>query len=274
MKSAIIPLHSWLPSAMVAPTPVSALLHAVAVVKAGVFGFVRLVGFVFGPELFHQIGAGGILAILAAITIVISSLLALKQDNLKRRLAYSTIGHLSYIILGVSLLSPLAWTGGLMHIVNHAMLKITLFLCAGAIYVHTHLDRVSQLDGIGRKMPLTMLAFTIACVGLIGIPPMNGFISKWYLAQGAVSIDMGVYMVILLLSGLLNAAYLLPIVHRAFFSPTGQSADFGEAPWVVVLPLLVTAALSLFLGLMPNGLFHFLDLARNTVNAVMGGVLP
>lgn len=274
MKSAIIPLHSWLPSAMVAPTPVSALLHAVAVVKAGVFGFVRLIGYVFGPQIFQDIGAGAILAILASITIILSSLLALQQDNLKRRLAYSTIGHLSYIVLGVSLLSPVAWTGGLLHIVNHAMLKITLFFCAGAIYVHSHLDKVSEMDGIGRRMPLTMLAFTLGCIGLIGIPPLNGFISKWMLAQGAVSTSYALYMGVLLLSGLLNAAYFVPIIRRSFFVPAGENAVDGEAPLVMVIPLLTTAALGLVLGLWPNAIFHFWELAENTVNAVMGGALP
>jgi multicomponent Na+:H+ antiporter subunit D len=273
MKAALIPLHSWLPTAMVAPTPVSALLHAVAVVKAGVFGFVRIIGFVFGPELFHDIGAGYILAGVAGATIILSSLLAMHQDNLKRRLAYSTIGHLSYIVLGVALLSPLAWMGGLLHIVNHAMMKITLFFCAGAIYVNTHIEKVSELDGIGKKMPITMLAFTIASLGLAGIPPLNGFISKWFLAEGSVTADETIFMVILLISGLLNAGYFLPIVRRAFFTKSETHTKFGEASMFMVIPLVITALLSILLGIMPNGIFHFYDLAKNAISSIFGGGL-
>jgi multicomponent Na+:H+ antiporter subunit D len=271
MKAALIPLHSWLPTAMVAPTPVSALLHAVAVVKAGVFGFVRVIGFVFGPELFHDIGAGYILAGIAGATIILASLLAMHQDNLKRRLAYSTVGHLSYIVLGVALLSPVAWMGGLLHIVNHAMMKITLFFCAGAIYVNTHVEKVSDMDGIGKKMPITMTAFTIAAIGLAGIPPLNGFISKWFLAEGAVTADETIFMVILVISGLLNAGYFLPIVRRAFFTKSENFTKFGEASMFMVVPLVITALLSIYLGLMPNGVFHFFDLAKDTVISVFGG---
>ena len=207
VKSALLPFHSWLPTAMIAPTPVSALLHAVAVVKAGVFGFVRVIGFVFGPSVFHDIGAWQILAIMAAITIVVSSLLAFYQDNLKRRLAYSTVGHLSYIILGVSLLSPDAWTGGLLHLVNHATLKITLFFCAGAIYAKTHIENISQLNGIAKQMPLTLGAFTLAAIGLAGIPPLNGFVSKWLIGQGAFDDNLGI-----LPGCFYSAASLMPVI--------------------------------------------------------------
>lgn len=271
MKAALIPLHSWLPTAMIAPTPVSALLHAVAVVKAGVFGFVRIIGFVFGPELFHDIGAGYILAGLAGATILISSLLAMYQDNLKRRLAYSTIGHLSYIVLGISLLSPVAWMGALLHIINHAMMKITLFFCAGAIYVNTHIEKVSELDGIAKKMPVTMLAFTFASIGLAGLPPLNGFISKWFLGEGAVTAEQSIYMIILLISGLLNAGYLFPIVRRAFFNKSDTPLKFGEASMLMVVPLVITALLSLLLGIMPNGIFHFFDLAQNAISSIISG---
>ncbi len=272
VKSALMPLHGWLPTAMIAPTPVSALLHAVAVVKAGVFGFVRVVGFVFGPDLFHSIGAWHVLAVLAAITILLSSLLAMYQDNLKRRLAYSTVGHLSYIVLGVSLLSPLAWVGGLLHIVNHAALKITMFFCAGAIYARTHCENVSELDGMGKQMPITMGAFTLASLGLVGLPPLNGFISKWMLGQGALGADAGVFLGLLLLSGLLNAAYLLPIVRRAYFAKSDKRNRFGEAPLLMVVPLVLTAALALFLGLFPDGLFYFYRLASDTAASIFGGV--
>ena len=171
-KAALLPLHSWLPSAMIAPTPVSALLHAVAVVKAGVFGFARVIGFVFGVRLVEEIGATSFLAVLAGATILVASLLAMAQDNLKLRLAYSTVGHLSYIILGTVLLSPSAWIGGLYHIVAHAAMKITLFFCAGAIYSKTHREHVSELDGVGKQMPVTMGAFALASLGLAGVPPM------------------------------------------------------------------------------------------------------
>ncbi|MBU1700224.1 MAG: monovalent cation/H+ antiporter subunit D family protein, partial [Candidatus Eisenbacteria bacterium] len=213
VKAGLMPLHAWLPSAMVAPTPVSALLHAVAVVKAGVFAVVRIVGFVFGPTLLKEIGAWQILAWISGLTLIIASLIAMGQDNLKRRLAYSTIGHLSYIVLGAALLSPASWTGALLHIVNHATMKITLFFCAGAIYVQTHKTQISQLNGIGRQMPITMAAFTIGALGLAGIPPINGFASKWYLAKGTLEADQAVFLVMLLLSGVMNAAYFFPIVH-------------------------------------------------------------
>jgi multicomponent Na+:H+ antiporter subunit D len=273
VKSAIMPLHSWLPTAMIAPTPVSALLHAVAVVKAGVFGFVRVIGFVFGPELFNKIGAGNVLAIMAAITIVISSLLAMHQDNLKRRLAYSTVGHLSYIILGVALLSPVAWVGGLVHIVNHAVMKITLFFCAGAIYVKTHCENISELDGIGKQMPVTMGAFTLAAMGLAGIPPVNGFVSKWLLGQGALESEAWIYLAVLLLSGLLNAGYFFPIIRRAFFVQSDKRTKFAEASPLLVVPLVCTALLALLLGLMPDSIFHLYSLAGDVASSLFNGVV-
>jgi multicomponent Na+:H+ antiporter subunit D len=272
MKSALIPFHSWLPTAMVAPTPVSALLHAVAVVKAGVFGFVRAIGFVFGPGLFHDIGAWQILAIMAAVTIVISSLLAMFQDNLKRRLAYSTVGHLSYIVLGVSLLSADAWVGGLLHLVNHATLKITLFFCAGAIYARTHVENISELNGMGKQMPVTMGVFALAAIGLAGIPPLNGFVSKWFLGLGSVEADLGIFLGLLLLSGLLNAGYFFPIIRRAFFMKSEKRTRFGEAPALMVVPLVITVALSLWLGLAPDGIFHFYELATDAVTNIMSGI--
>jgi len=271
VKSAIMPLHSWLPAAMAAPTPVSALLHAVAVVKAGVFGFARVNGFVFGPELLKEIGASNILAGFAAGTILVASLLAFRQENLKLRLAYSTVGHLSYIVLGFSLLSPSAWTGGLLHMINHAAMKITLFFCAGAIYVKTHCQNVSELNGIGRQMPITMGAFALASIGLAGIPPVGGFISKWYLVQGSFQTEQAVFGVILLISGLLNAGYLFPIVRRAFFLRSDRFSKFNEAsPWMVI-PLALTAALSLFLGIFPERAFHLYHLASDVVGRVFSG---
>ncbi|MFH1088082.1 MAG: monovalent cation/H+ antiporter subunit D family protein [Chloroflexota bacterium] len=274
VKSALMPLHSWLPSAMIAPAPVSALLHAVAVVKAGVFGLVRLIGFVMGPELVREIGGLDLLAGFAAATIVLASLLAFRQDNLKLRLAYSTIGHLSYIILGLSLLSPSAWSGGLLHIVSHAAMKITLFFCAGAIYVKTHRERVSELNGIGRQMPLTMAAFALASMGLAGMPPIAGFVSKWLLVQGTMEAGQIVLTAILLLSGLLNAGYLFPIVTRAFFAPSQHFSRYDEASPLMVVPLALTAVLSLFLGFFPNGIFHLYRLASTVAGSVLGGGGP
>lgn len=273
VKSALMPLHSWLPSAMIAPTPVSALLHAVAVVKAGVFGFVRLTGFVMGPELLQQIGALNLLAGFAGATIVLASLLAFRQDNLKLRLAYSTVAQLSYIILGLALLSPSAWSGGLLHIVNHAVMKITLFFCAGAIYVKTQRENVSDLNGIGRQMPLTMGAFALASIGLSGVPPIAGFISKWYLIQGTLETGQVVLAAVLLLSGLLNAGYLFPVFIRAFFTPSHRFSKYGEASPLMVIPLVLTAVLSLFLGLFPDKIFHLYQLASNVASGIFGGGL-
>jgi multicomponent Na+:H+ antiporter subunit D len=209
---------------------------------------------------------------MAGITIIVSSLLAMYQDNLKRRLAYSTVGHLSYIVLGISLLSADAWTGGLIHIVNHAALKITLFFCAGAIYAKTHVENVSELNGMGKQMPVTMGAFALAAVGLVGIPPLNGFISKWYLGQGALESGSGVYLVLILLSGLLNAGYFFPIIRRAFFMKSDKRTKFAEASVFMMVPLVLTVALSLFLGLMPDGVFHFFQLASTTAANIFSGV--
>jgi multicomponent Na+:H+ antiporter subunit D len=274
VKSAIMPLHSWLPTAMVAPTPVSALLHAVAVVKAGVFGFARAIGFIIGPELLHQSGAAGFLAGLTATTIIVASLIAIRQDNLKMRLAYSTVGHLSYIVLGVTLLSPSAWIGALLHIVNHAMLKITLFFSAGAIYVKTHRENVSELNGIGRQMPFTMGAFALASMGLAGVPPLNGFISKWYLVQGTLEVGQVALAVVLLLSGLLNAGYLLSVSVRAFFAPSDRFTKFGEASPLMVVPLVLTTLFSLLLGLFPDRFPYFYQLASSVASSVLGGGGP
>jgi multicomponent Na+:H+ antiporter subunit D len=261
VKAAVLPLHTWLPLAMVAPTPVSALLHAVAVVKAGVFGLVRVTGFVFGPDLLADIGAGRALAGLAALTIVFASLAALAQDNLKRLLAFSTIGQLSYVVLGVALGPRDAFTGGVMHMASHALMKITLFFCAGAIAVTAHLDRVSQLTGIGRRMPLTMGAFALAAFMLAGLPPGAGFVSKWLLLLGAVEASAWIGVAALLASTLLNVAYFAPIVVRAWMPPASPGA-VTEAPPALLVPLLVTALAALVVGVAPDSLVPLLSLAR------------
>jgi len=274
VKGGVMPLHSWLPAAMIAPTPVSALLHAVAVVKAGVFGFVRLVGFVFGPGLMGKMGLSTVLAGLAAITIVLASFIAMTKDDLKARLAYSTVGHLSYVVLGVALLTPTAMLGGAFHIVTHAAMKITLFFCAGALYVHMHYTKVSELDGVGRRMPITMGAFAVGAVGLAGFPGTGGFLSKLMIVQGAAEGGHTLFMVILLASGLLNAGYLFPVFIRAFFRSSPEHTSYDEASWFMVGPIVVTAALALLLGTMPDAIFHFFGVASEAVSAVVAGGAP
>ncbi|MFW5983667.1 MAG: proton-conducting transporter membrane subunit [Halobacteria archaeon] len=223
VKAAVMPLHSWLPDAMVAPTPVSGLLHAVAVVKSGAFGVARVVLDVFGPDAVADIGAGLPLAALAGFTFIVASVIALRKDNLKRRLAYSTIAQLSYIVMGLALLSPAALVGGLLHVPAHAFMKLTLFFCAGAIHVETHTDRISEMAGIGKRMPLTMTAFGVASLGMAGIPLLAGFVSKWYLLVGSFTAGHAVFAFALLVSGVLNIAYFWPIVYGAFFETRDES---------------------------------------------------
>ena len=247
-KAALMPFHRWLPAAMVAPTPVSALLHAVAVVKAGVFSVVKVVVYVFGLDLLA--GTTDWLLGIAGFTIVAASVVALNADNLKRRLAYSTVSQLSYVILATALLTPLSIIGAAVHLVVHAFGKITLFFAAGAIYTAAHKTDVSQLNGIGRRMPWTMSAFTIAALSLIGIPPAAGFVSKWFILGSAVDGHHAYVLAALFASTLLNAAYFLPIVHAAFFRKADAGDELhlhGEAPWPMVLALMTTAALTVAL---------------------------
>jgi len=233
VKAALMPLHSWLPDAMVAPTPVSGLLHAVAVVKSGVFGIARVVLDVYGVELTGTLGMGLPLAVVAAATLLLASVIALRQDNLKRRLAYSTVSQLSYIVLGIAVLDPQSIVGGLLHIPAHAFMKLTLFFTAGAIHVETHTDDISEMAGIGKRMPLTMLAFGVAAAGMAGIPLVAGFVSKWYLLIGSVSAGQTVFAVALLLSGVLNIAYFWPVFYQAFF----ESEDAADAKPLIEFPL-------------------------------------
>lgn len=271
VKAGIMPLHSWLPAAMAAPTPVSALLHAVAVVKSGVFGIVRVVGFIFGPEAMESFGLDNALLLLSGATILLASILAFKQDNLKKRLAYSTVGHLSYIVLGVALLSEAGMTGGMFHIATHATMKITLFFCAGAIYVNLHRTEISQLDGIAKVMPWTMGAFTIGALGLCGVPLINGFLSKWYLGVGALQAGVPAALLILVISGLLNAAYFFPILHRAFFRAPSGLEGHHEASLFMVVPLVLTALLSVLFGIFPNLFFEFFNLAASVAQSILNG---
>ena len=270
-KAAIMPFHTWLPAAMVAPTPVSALLHAVAVVKVGVFCVARMITGIFGTGLLASLELSTIVCIIAAFTILTASLIALSQDELKRMLAFSTISQLSYIVLGVALLSQSGMVGGMLHIAMHAFGKITLFFCAGAIFVATGVKNISQMVGIGKRMPLTMSAFFIGALSVIGLPPSGGFISKWHLAIGTVESGQIAMLVVLLSSSLLNAAYFLPVVYRSFFCTPEESmfADQrGEAPVWCLVPLILTACLSIVLFFYPQ---PFLELADRAVQAITGG---
>ena len=286
VKAAIMPLHSWLPAAMVAPSPVSALLHAVAVVKAGVFGCIRVVGFVFGPDALSGTVVVQIVAAMCATTIVVGSLLAMGQDHLKRRLAYSTVVHLSYIVLGAVLLAPYAMAGAVLHLVNHGLAKITLFFCAGAIHATTHKEYVSQLAGLGRRMPYTFGAFTVASLGLIGLPGLCGFVGKLFLVRGAVEAHEYVYMGVMLGASILSAAYLLPIVRIAYFGEPepepvgghgsdhehehGHGRGHGEARASLVGPLLGTAALVVVFGVLPFVIDIQFGLATEVASQVFG----
>ena len=254
-KAAVMPVHRWLPAAMVAPTPVSALLHAVAVVKAGVFTITKLIIYIFGADYLFAEPSAGWLVYAAAFTVLAASVVALRQTNLKRLLAYSTIGQLSYVVLAAAVLKPLAEVGAAIHIVAHAFGKITLFFAAGAIYTAAKKTEIGELRGIGRRMPWTMAAFTIGALSMVGVPPTAGFVSKWFILAGAFQSDNLVVIFTIILSTALNAAYFLPIVFRAWFreEDVAPKKDHGEAPWPMVLALTITAALTLafFVGNQP-----------------------
>jgi multicomponent Na+:H+ antiporter subunit D len=255
VKASLVPLHGWLPRAMVAPAPVSALLHAVAVVKAGAFGIVRLVYDVFGPERFRALGMSDLLAGAAALTIVYGSVMALRQQDLKRRLAYSTVSQVSYIALGAAVAGPLATVGGLVHLVHQGIMKITLFFCAGIYAEMLGVKKIAQMDGAGRRLPLTSIAFSIGALGMIGLPPMAGFISKWYLGAGAVAAGQPWVVGVLVLSTLLNAAYFLPILRRLWFAPPPEQWPHEQAMNRVtraslVAPAVITGLLALLAGLL------------------------
>jgi len=269
VKAAIMPLHDWLPTAMVAPTPVSALLHAVAVVKAGAFGFVRVAGFVFGPDLIRGIGVGMPLAWLASITIIVASLRALSEDGLKRRLAYSTIGQLSYVVLGAAIATPMALVGSMFHIVAHAFMKITLFFCAGAIYVTTHKQNISEMKGIGRQMPLTMAAFTLGSIAIVGTPFTVGFVSKWNLGSGALQAQQPIFIGVLIVSALLTTGYFFPIVYNAYFGSNDKELSCKDAKPSLLYPLVITAIVSLVLGIFPNFGLNFYELATMAAKSIV-----
>ncbi|MGB2727089.1 MAG: monovalent cation/H+ antiporter subunit D family protein [Halobacteriota archaeon] len=280
MKAAWMPFHSWLPTAMIAPTPVSALLHAVAVVKAGVFGIVRIVCYIYGVDLMTSLGLGLALACIAGFTMIVANLFAIAQDNLKRRLAYSTINQLSYIILGAGLLTTEGIRGAMIHIPFHGFMKITLFLCAGAIMVATGKKNISEMGGVGKTMPVTMLAFTITAFGMCGIPPACGFISKWFLCQGALQAGEIVFLFVLLIASFLDVVYFFPIIHTAFFKrPEGRAEEaevkVKEAPLFMLVPLSITAIFSVIffldfiLGLNIISMYFY-----KLVEIAVGNVVP
>ncbi len=261
-KAALMPFHRWLPAAMVAPTPVSALLHAVAVVKAGVFTILKLVLYTFGPELLQSSGAARGLLWLAALTVLTASLIALGTDNLKRRLAYSTVSQLSYIVAGALLANHAGLLGGGMQILMHAFGKITLFFCAGAIIITAHVEKVSEMRGLGRAMPWTMLAFLLGSLSIIGLPPFGGSWSKWLLFQGAIDAEAIGIIAVLAVSSLLSIGYLLPIVVRAYVPGRGLPAYAGEAkeaPLACLIPPLATGTIGLLLFLFPGPFFRLLS---------------
>lgn len=258
-KSGIMPLHNWLPSAMVAPTPVSALLHAVVVVKVGVFSTSRVMLSVFGTQLLSDTGLGIFTAYFVSFTIITASVIALTKTNLKARLAYSTISQLSYILLGVAMLSPNSVTGGLIHITNHAFSKITLFFCAGAIFVASGKKDIREMGGLAKRMPLTMVAFTLASFSMIGVPPVSGFVTKWYLAIGAMDIHNWIILTILMVSSLLNAGYFVPIVIQGFFGKplpedegVNDNLEKNTLIMFMVVPLMITALFSVAFGFYPD----------------------
>ncbi len=269
VKAALMPFHGWLPRAMIAPTPVSALLHAVAVVKAGVFGVLRVVYGVFGIDILQDLGVAQTISALALVTILLASVLALRQDVLKKRLAYSTVAQLSYIVLGISLLSPLGLTGAMIHLVNHALLKVVLFFAVGVIANETGVDRLSQMAGMGRRLPLTMGAFTLASLGLIGVLPTNGFWGKWHLITGSIEAGHILPALTLIVSALAAGLYLLPISMKAFLEAGDTEAPAGaEAPASMVYPVLALTGFAMVLGVHPAPLVR---LAAWVAGSMLGG---
>ena len=275
VKAAWMPLHGWLPAAMIAPTPVSAFLHAVAVVTAGVFGIVRIAGWVYGMDLMASLGLGTLLALIASFTIITASLFALTEDNLKLRLAYSTVSQLSYILLGVSMLSVAGMTGAMVHIPIHAFLKITLFFVAGAIIVSTGKEYISEMKGIGRNMPVTALMFAAAAIGICGLPPLSGIISKIYLAVGAVEGGMPVLLLVLIASAVLNAAYFFPVIYTMMLERPDDEVSLvtvSEPPLIMLIPIILTVAISILIFFYPA--MPFMDLIDIAIAEITGSVIP
>ena len=281
VKAAMVPLHGWLPRAMVAPAPVSALLHAVAVVKAGAFGILRVVYDLYGIELSVELGVITGLAVAASITIIYGSLRAIAQQELKPLLAFSTVSQVSYVILGIGIFGPFGTVGALAHLLHQGLMKVTLFFCAGNYAEELGIHRIDEIDGAGKRMPLTSIAFTIGALGMIGLPPVAGFITKWYLGVGAIQAEMYWVVAVLVASSTLNAMYFLPILHRLWFRP-GPSHGKGNWPheqrlgrlethgWLL-WPMMFTALISLGAGLFAGLPYSPLDWAARVAS---GGYLP
>lgn len=292
VKSGVMPLHSWLPAAMVAPTPVSALLHAVAVVKAGVFCVLRIVCFVFGPQSSAWCGGTDILAWAAVATMIVSSFIAMRKDNLKARLAFSTIGQLSYIVMGIAVLAEYSILGAVYHIVAHAFMKITLFMCAGAVYVTTGKSEISSMRGLVRRMPLTCICFAAASLGIAGLPLFAGFISKLNIMKGAFMAGKPFFALVLVASAMLALTYLIPVVRIMFggmesgerMENDGREGETcaerktaavsmvkPETSLMMLVPIVVTVSVSILLGIMPDALLHLYEMASITAEEIITG---
>lgn len=273
VKAALVPLHGWLPLAMVAPAPVSALLHAVAVVKAGVFGIVRIVDDVYGIQTSRDLGLLQPLLIIASITILYGSYQALRHTDLKKRLAYSTVSQVSYVVLGLSLTTVVGTAGGVVHLVHQGMMKITLFFCAGLFKETVDVDNVKDTRGLGYRMPWVSAAFTVGALGMIGIPPTAGFISKWQLGLGALDSDNTWVVAVLLASSLMNSMYFLPIIYRMwFFRPDTDHPTAVAEPRAMLLPTLVTTGFVLAMGLGASIPFAPLEIAEQISEGVFANV--
>lgn len=274
VKAALVPLHGWLPGAMVAPAPVSSLLHAVAVVKAGVFGIIRLVNELYGPELATSLGVAQVLAVVAAVGIIFGSVVALRQDDLKRRLAYSTIAQLSYITLGTALCSPLAAAGALAHLAHHAVMKITMFFTAGSLAETLHVKTLSGLPGVARRMPITMTSFAVAAFALAGIPPLAGFASKWMLGAGAAEGGSVWALLVYVASGALALGYMVPILTASLREGNQPARTGTESDPRMLWPIVIVAILSVVFGVtagMPGSPAHW---AVTAIAPSFGGWTP
>ena len=251
-KAAVMPFHSWLPAAMVAPTPVSALLHAVAVVKVGVFSIIKVLVYIFGLDILLGLFTVDFMIYICGFTIITTSVIAIKQDNLKKLLAYSTISQLSYVVIAILILTPSAIIAASMHLVAHAVSKITLFFAAGAIYSSTGYTKISEMDGIGKNLKLVSIAFTLGAMSLVGIPLLVGFTSKWYIVQSSVEVGQWFILLVITISTLLNIGYFTPIIYKFFFKNELKEVSFKTLPQDINLSIIICCVLMVILFMQPN----------------------